>query len=182
MSTHSFCLQNSPAFSSFQLFRQITKKQVFPKYEEGELKFPPSYKFDINTDVYDTRWAFIPFQSFLPCNLFGQRQPVLLSFRRHNSAVQQLTSYSWRRTRLNWLFTSPRCRWLEQLVLEDSSRRSLSRRYLNVDWNFSGINVKGFDESLQVISMFVLWLLGLLYRRFRSIPSVPSMVSRNQDD
>ena len=39
----------------FQLFRQITKKQILPKYEEGVIAFPPTYKFDINTDVYDTR-------------------------------------------------------------------------------------------------------------------------------
>ncbi len=30
---------------------------VLEGIQEGPLKFPPTYKFDVGTDTYDTRWV-----------------------------------------------------------------------------------------------------------------------------
>jgi hypothetical protein len=37
-----------------QLSRAVQSGQVFRDFEEGPLLFPPTYKYDIGTDNYDT--------------------------------------------------------------------------------------------------------------------------------
>lgn len=32
-----------------------TKEQMLQEFEEGPLDFPPTYKFDLNSDTYDSR-------------------------------------------------------------------------------------------------------------------------------
>ena len=41
----------------FQLRECIEDAIAFPDFKEGYLGFPPSYKFNKKTDVYDTRWV-----------------------------------------------------------------------------------------------------------------------------
>lgn len=37
-----------------QLKVQMNQKKVFQNYKEGEVQFPPTYKYDVNSDDYDT--------------------------------------------------------------------------------------------------------------------------------
>ncbi|KAJ2964777.1 hypothetical protein NQZ79_g295 [Umbelopsis isabellina] len=38
-----------------QLQQQMAENKVFPGYREGTITFPPTYKYDLGTDQYDTR-------------------------------------------------------------------------------------------------------------------------------
>jgi hypothetical protein len=40
-----------------QLQQQMADNNVFPGYREGTITFPPTYKYDLGTDQYDTRFA-----------------------------------------------------------------------------------------------------------------------------
>ncbi|CAF4664702.1 unnamed protein product, partial [Rotaria magnacalcarata] len=37
-----------------QLKKELQEKRVFRDFEEGEIRFPPTYKYDIGSDEYDT--------------------------------------------------------------------------------------------------------------------------------
>lgn len=41
-------------WSNDQLSRAVQSGQVFRDFEEGPLMFPPTYKYDVGTDNYDT--------------------------------------------------------------------------------------------------------------------------------
>ncbi len=47
-------------WSNDQLSRAVQSGQVFRDFEEGPLMFPPTYKYDVGTDKYDTRLAPAP--------------------------------------------------------------------------------------------------------------------------
>lgn len=42
-------------FWCFQLNMAKDSETVLEGFQEGPLKFPPTYKFDVGTDTYDTR-------------------------------------------------------------------------------------------------------------------------------
>jgi hypothetical protein len=44
-----------PILQYDQLNQQHAKKVVFGNYKEGTLTFPPTYKYDTNTDNWDSR-------------------------------------------------------------------------------------------------------------------------------
>lgn len=37
-----------------QLQRAVQRGEIFKEFVEGPLLFPPTFKFDIGTDIYDT--------------------------------------------------------------------------------------------------------------------------------
>lgn len=41
-------------WSKDQLSRAVLRGEVFKGFEEGPLLFPPTYKFDVGTDNYDS--------------------------------------------------------------------------------------------------------------------------------
>ncbi|KAI8890412.1 DNase I-like protein [Backusella circina FSU 941] len=41
-------------YTNDQLYNEMLQKRVFPSYQEGDITFLPTYKFDIGTDTYDT--------------------------------------------------------------------------------------------------------------------------------
>lgn len=47
-----------------QLNMAKDSETVLEGFHEGPLKFPPTYKFDVGTNTYDTRWVKpgVPFQ------------------------------------------------------------------------------------------------------------------------
>ncbi|RXM95694.1 Phosphatidylinositol 4,5-bisphosphate 5-phosphatase A [Acipenser ruthenus] len=67
-----------------QLNMAKESETVLEGFHEGPLKFPPTYKFDVGTNTYDTRilWKIKPFESAVP-----SRTPPL-----KRSSVAQLTS------------------------------------------------------------------------------------------
>lgn len=56
--------------SLLQLNMAKDSETVLEGFQEGPLKFPPTYKFDVGTDTYDTRCdsslITIPFPKGLP--------------------------------------------------------------------------------------------------------------------
>ena len=38
-----------------QLHRQLGRTEIFKGYSEAEIQFQPTYKYDINSDDWDTR-------------------------------------------------------------------------------------------------------------------------------
>ncbi len=41
-----------------QLRTEMTAGRVFVKFQEADIQFPPTYKFDVGTDQYDSRYDF----------------------------------------------------------------------------------------------------------------------------
>lgn len=41
-----------------QLRTEMRAGRVFVKFQEADIGFPPTYKFDVGTDQYDTRYVF----------------------------------------------------------------------------------------------------------------------------
>ena len=40
-----------------QLVEEMTKGNIFTEFSEGLIDFKPTYKYDPNTDNWDTRWG-----------------------------------------------------------------------------------------------------------------------------
>lgn len=40
---------------ALQLLNQMEARQVFVGYKEGDITFPPTYKYDNGADLYDSR-------------------------------------------------------------------------------------------------------------------------------
>lgn len=40
----------------FQLTKAVTEELIFLDFLEGQLDFPPTFKYDVGTDEYDTRY------------------------------------------------------------------------------------------------------------------------------
>ncbi len=56
-------------WSNDQLSRAVQSGQVFRDFEEGPLMFPPTYKYDVGTDNYDTssKVSSCPPPGLVPC-------------------------------------------------------------------------------------------------------------------
>ena len=72
----------SHCLSLLQLNMAKSTESILEGFNEGPLKFPPTYKFDVGTHTYDTRFAqYSPSQTHSSWFDFSvRRQPVTLCF------------------------------------------------------------------------------------------------------
>jgi phosphatidylinositol-bisphosphatase len=54
---HADTFQISSLLKQDQLVQEMTKGNIFTEFAEGAINFKPTYKYDVNSDNWDTRWA-----------------------------------------------------------------------------------------------------------------------------
>ena len=53
--THPYSTHTNSCFTFLQLTMMKTKEPFLQEFEEGQLNFKPTYKFDRNSETYDSR-------------------------------------------------------------------------------------------------------------------------------
>ena len=86
-------------WNSDQLHRACDQGEVFTGFSEGLLLFPPTYKFDVGTDNYDSsakvRLWTSPLRSIEPIMLFW----IQWIFHDHGDFLQEINQYDFTSTK-----------------------------------------------------------------------------------
>lgn len=71
------------------------KKLIFQDFNEGEITFPPTFKFDKGTEIYDSRLVCSPIDSFpnLETLNFGVYEKILADPGPWSSSIRNLFSF-----------------------------------------------------------------------------------------
>lgn len=118
---------------------------VLEGFQEGPLKFPPTYKFDIGTNTYDTRLV----SPGVPLLILGHWPDISVPSSVNFTLLSERSSHAWGRTKVLF-FLLPHIEFLNQMVL----------------WNFcllldaslsSNISVERSVNQLGRIEFFGAW-------------------------